>query len=500
MVSKEKPFSSLWRPSSQVDLLHNSNFSFQADKSTLPCPICANYGIPLLVEYDYEDFVFHHVPILYCRDCREPFETSSTRNELIEVARYGLLTTIPEENDRTQLTCCAEGARLDLGTPGSLDKSSGRISFTKPLKKICANCGRIAISNHSRKKLTSISERGHPRPVAVSPVPTPAASLPSHVQIEPTTTCNASCRYCYGRHLPQQSLDPEDIEVLLKPLASMKAVWLQGEGEPLLHKEFFNIVEYLHMRGVKVGTTTNGSLIGKPQFIEKLHICGLDELAISIDFADKERFEEIRVGLSFDSLISNIEAFVDYRNSGKHETPLLFMASVISGDPKEQVPDLIFLKRRLKFDRILFNPLVSKKSYTNLYDQNLKNRLMALESYHASMRALYRKYRFFELELYDTEFDNYVQKMHTCKSTSDSFYVDNQGNVLPCCFIKETEYSLGNLHELSLNAIWETDRYQFHRFALSNGLIPPACSGCVKTMFLGPHAVEIDLSQGPRGH
>jgi radical SAM protein with 4Fe4S-binding SPASM domain len=42
------------------------------------------------------------------------------------------------------------------------------------------------------------------------------------------------------------------------------------------------------------------------------------------------------------------------------------------------------------------------------------------------------------------------------------------GKVVPCCFDKDASHQLGNLHEQSLEEIWQSKRYQQFRSALVN--------------------------------
>jgi MoaA/NifB/PqqE/SkfB family radical SAM enzyme len=52
-------------------------------------------------------------------------------------------------------------------------------------------------------------------------------------------------------------------------------VHLQGWGEPLLHRQFFEIVARAKKAGCRVGTTTNGILLDRAE-IGKLDESGID--------------------------------------------------------------------------------------------------------------------------------------------------------------------------------------------------------------------------------
>jgi radical SAM protein with 4Fe4S-binding SPASM domain len=62
-------------------------------------------------------------------------------------------------------------------------------------------------------------------------------------------------------------------------------------------------------------------------------------------------------------------------------------------------------------------------------------------------------------------------------------YITANGNVLPCCIAPFTEaaYSsivLGNSHLMSLEEIWNGDRYRNWRQRMDSDDPPAACRGC----------------------
>jgi MoaA/NifB/PqqE/SkfB family radical SAM enzyme len=83
------------------------------------------------------------------------------------------------------------------------------------------------------------------------------------LQFEITTRCNFDCFYCAGRAMRQGDMPYSTFTGLLdRYIASFgvpASVSLQGEGEPTLHKEFFEMAQYIRAAGSTPYTITNGT-------------------------------------------------------------------------------------------------------------------------------------------------------------------------------------------------------------------------------------------------
>ena len=116
------------------------------------------------------------------------------------------------------------------------------------------------------------------------------------VQVKVTTRCNFRCGFCAGRHLPQKDMALDVFQHLLQSSPDLRYIHLQGEGEPLLHPGFFEMVQMAKAirPAVRISTTTNGSLLAR--HAERIVELGLDRVCVSIESADPALFHEIRGG------------------------------------------------------------------------------------------------------------------------------------------------------------------------------------------------------------
>lgn len=119
---------------------------------------------------------------------------------------------------------------------------------------------------------------------------------PISINLDLTSACNFSCSYCVDSMILNTGsyLKLEEIKKTINFLHSkgLLSVILVGGGEPTLHKDFGEIVDYLKSKKLEVGIVTNGSRLDKVQEGVDLLEKG-DWVRISIDAAKQETFENL---------------------------------------------------------------------------------------------------------------------------------------------------------------------------------------------------------------
>ncbi|MFC1589610.1 radical SAM protein, partial [Pseudomonadota bacterium] len=126
------------------------------------------------------------------------------------------------------------------------------------------------------------------------------------IQIEITTVCNYHCFYCCGRTMNQRHMDMETFEQIIDNLPDQPlTINLQGEGEPLLHPQFKNIVKTTVGHGYKPYVITNGTRL--PLETIKQHF---PSIGISIDTLDAQLSDRIgRVNLP--KVLRNLQRLIE---------------------------------------------------------------------------------------------------------------------------------------------------------------------------------------------
>lgn len=107
-------------------------------------------------------------------------------------------------------------------------------------------------------KLKSIQEGKQPSPVM------------AHISL--INACNLTCSFCcFANRDMTDRLPTEKVKQALRSFKKIGVTGIEytGGGEPTLHPDFKEIVEYTHELGFKIGLCTNGARIGKNRPINK---------------------------------------------------------------------------------------------------------------------------------------------------------------------------------------------------------------------------------------
>lgn len=145
-----------------------------------------------------------------------------------------------------------------------------------------------------------------------------APTFPDRIYVESTNVCNLDCIMCpTGLHIdtrPKGYMDWDLYTSIIDEIAPFaEAVVLHSWGEPLLHKRIIDMITYAKERGVWVETSTNATLLTE-EVGRKLIDAGLDRVYLSMDGLTKETYEKVRVGGNFESVLGNIERFLELKD------------------------------------------------------------------------------------------------------------------------------------------------------------------------------------------
>ncbi|MFN3999863.1 GTP 3',8-cyclase MoaA [Algoriphagus sp.] len=131
-----------------------------------------------------------------------------------------------------------------------------------------------------------------------------------YLRISLTDNCNFRCSYCMPveemEWMPQSKLmSKEEILTLAETFVSLgvKKIRLTG-GEPLVRKEFPEILERLSAFPVELTLTTNGVLIHK--HIQTLTKAGVRSVNVSLDTLNREKFQKLTRRDQFNLVWENI--------------------------------------------------------------------------------------------------------------------------------------------------------------------------------------------------
>lgn len=209
-----------------------------------------------------------------------------------------------------------------------------------------------------------------------------AIDFPPIIILENTTVCNLRCIHCpQGQGYPER----EDYRAVYMPwdvytkaideISKHKITLLRYSpaGEALIHPQFIDQVRYAKEKGISpVNLTTNGLTLDNPAiengkrtnktFLERLLELGIDIIDISVDAANREAYERIRVGSNYHRLWSNIHRLLYLRERMKAPTKLM-LSIIDQPESHEEVQE--FVKYWTPYvDRVIVRPYLENLGLT----------------------------------------------------------------------------------------------------------------------------------------
>jgi len=312
------------------------------------------------------------------------------------------------------------------------------------------------------------------------------SATPTVLNLEPTTLCNFNCWYCIGRHMKQGELAFDDYIAVLDNFPSLKMVALVGEGEPLMHKRFFDMVRVAKERGVRVSTISNGSAFSQ-SVIKKICESGLDYVSISIDSIDPATFAQSRVDGDLNKVWAGIERLAKYRDANGFKYPAIGLKGTLFTHTRDEMPLIMAEAKRRGVDVVeSFQPLNPKKSYVDFYPTEMTQLLadthdigQRIQSGYATgiLPSVVEFAKREQINISNSGRPNPLRK----NCDEEWVYSLMSGDVTPCCQIKEPVDPAWNISQHPLHEILKNEAYENMRFNLWNGLFLSDCEGCSKT-------------------
>ena len=179
---------------------------------------------------------------------------------------------------------------------------------------------------------------------------------PDTVHIEPINICNARCVMCpYTLSRRKRQVMPLDLfKKIIDDCArfGVNTVVVTGLGEPLLDPTIYEKLKYAVAAGLRVRMVTNASSLDREATLKILET-GIHQVAFSVDGYDKRTYENIRKGLCYESVVSNIVNFLEEREKRQMTMPKTLINFVsFSTNKREETRFRRFWENKVDFVRI----------------------------------------------------------------------------------------------------------------------------------------------------
>lgn len=286
--------------------------------------------------------------------------------------------------------------------------------------------------------------------------------MPMTISIEPTTSCNLHCVECIiGKNLllrPKGEMKFRLFEKIINELhRDLIYLSLYFQGEPLMCKDFFNMVRYAKKKKIFVETSTNGNLIDN-EIANEIVSSGIDSIIISVDGTTEEIYQIYRDGGSLLKVTDGINFINHWKKEFKSSTPFITIQFLVTAHNEHQIEEIKSFSKKWKAEKLAF------KSLQIINSDNAATLLPTIPRYSRYKTCADKK-----LMLKN-------QKGNHCFRMWKGSVITWDGNVIPCCYDKNAEHSFGNINETYFRNIWKSAGYNsLRKTVLKNKNGVPMC-------------------------
>ena len=339
---------------------------------------------------------------------------------------------------------------------------------------------------------------------------------PIELQIEHTNRCNARCIMCGHFNADKSKCSDVSKDVFRKLefiLPFCRYVGLHGYGEPFLTSGLIDFFELYKNYGVRLYTNTNMSYMPEKYlpYIRDL----FDEINVSCECVDKQKYEFIRKGLSFDFFTKNIEKI---HNNCPNVRLNLFV--VLMRQNITDIPDIIHFAHEHHFSSVVFTHMIAMDSNDNYMDTpqmfpnmtsyylkkglDIAEKLGIKVSYPAESllenesvadeMKLYQSRSLYEYSAGELNVDGnvlfsrkkisvseVVGNNHSCNGICDVFaeqmYCSLDGQLAACC-VDGYHYTETADNLTTIESYWKSGSVKLLRSCFEAGKVPLICNNC----------------------
>ena len=304
---------------------------------------------------------------------------------------------------------------------------------------------------------------------------------PAWVSLDVTRRCNYVCLGCFFHCVQERPASPGDHEItdlpvpLVQKLAADLArmgtpeVILSGEGEPLLHPRFFDIVGCFRQSGITVRAFTNGSLIDEPM-ATRIVGSGLHVLNVTFWAVNREEHLKWHPGINPDYLnrrIERVKLLARIRKESSGKPPIVNLQIPLNRLNFTNIGERVDLVLASGCDSVTF-------AFFHDWGGQFESYGLLPEDGEPLRRELLRAKRSFEAAGVKHNVDQYLARVDLgpgawrtvpCYAGWFESYIKVDGSVLPCC---PCSMVMGSLREKSFPEIWNAPEYKdFRRRSVS---------------------------------
>jgi len=240
----------------------------------------------------------------------------------------------------------------------------------------------------------------------------------------------------------------------------LKLFVLYHGGEPLLNKNFVEMVKQIKQLGVtKIKTVSNGMLLND-DIIEGIVSNGLDQIEFSIDGLHPAENNNIRCGSDYSVIINNIKRLIQYKKKVNSIFPEIFIANT-----QFITTDIHTIHKTPLPPEYLIN------NFSGIYADDIAG--------FKCNWAMKWPGMFVSEKMYTVYHDsNDTGVCNECDQVKNVTTIRWDGSIVACCYDLINQYVIGNILNENLEIIWNNDNFLRLRQSIDHKKFIPLCVHC----------------------
>ena len=252
--------------------------------------------------------------------------------------------------------------------------------------------------------------------------------FPPCLQVEITSVCNYRCVFCYqtdseltkkeNGHMGSMTLDLFK-KIVDETNGKCEAVTLASRGEPLICKDFVQMLKYMSGKFLASKVNTNASLLTE----EKCHgilQTDLQTLVFSCDAAEEPLYSQLRVGGSLETVLQKIRMFNEVKRKHYPGSKLVTRVAGVKVNHQQNIDKMDKFWGEL-VDEVAF---VKYNPHENTYERPVN------------------------------------QEERPCTDLWRRVFVWWDGRINPCDVDYRSHLCVGNVKDSSISDLWRSSSYQ----------------------------------------
>lgn len=342
------------------------------------------------------------------------------------------------------------------------------------------------------------------------------SAYPETISLFLTYRCNLRCKMCgqwgetgssyrYTPELLQSQLSLDEMERLLNDLATFKPNVTLFGGEPMLYRDWTEVVRMTKARGMRCNMITNGVLLEAKA--EAIMDAGIDEIIFSLD-GPRDIHDEIRSAPgTYEKAMAGFKKIARLKTERKVSKPLVNISTAIFETNYKRLNEVIRSAEEMGASSITFHHLIfiGKNTYSKHDELFQKNFSCSSTDWLGFLRddlpdidpdILLYKIReikatktYLGVSFYPNLTDDEIRRYYTnfdflpdsyrkrCLSPWMVAYIFPDGSVGPCLALN---YSIGNIKESKFTDIWNGEAALKFRKMLKEEKYFPVCPRCTE--------------------